>query len=195
MSTLNRAKREINCKIVYWGPGLSGKATSMNYIYQTAGEAIKGEFIKPTSGDDQIHHFDYVPLSLGNTRGLSTRLHLYVLPGQTPSTASKISLLKDVDGIVFVADSLVTRVDANLQELDLLRQGLAQNGLDLASTPWVIQYNKRDLPEIAAVADMQGALNPGNVPAFETIATKGISVREALRNLSQRLQVDLRMKY
>ena len=161
MSFINYASREINCKIVYYGPGLCGKTTNLQYVYQKTAPDAKGKMISLATETERTLFFDFLPLALGEIRGFKTRFHLYTVPGQVFYDASRKLILKGVDGVVFVADSQEERIDANIESLDNLRFNLKEQGYDLDKLPYVIQYNKRDLPNAAPLDELQNTLNPG----------------------------------
>jgi len=161
MSLINYASREINCKLVYYGPGLGGKTTNLEYIYEKVAPTAKGKLISLATETERTLFFDFLPVDLGTIRGFKTRFHLYTVPGQVYYNASRKLILKGVDGVVFVADSQLDRMEANLEAMQNLYDNLAQHGYDLTTLPFVIQYNKRDLPTAAPVAELQGQLNPG----------------------------------
>ena len=146
MSFINHSSREINCKIVYYGPGLCGKTTNLQYIYAKTNPEAKGKMISLETGTERTLLFDFLPISVGTIRGFKTRFHLFTVPGQVFYDASRKLILKGVDGVVFVADSQVDRLDANIESLESLKRNLLEHGEDLDSLPFVIQYNKRDLP-------------------------------------------------
>ena len=170
MSFINYSSREINCKIVYYGPGLCGKTTNLQYIYNKTNPETKGKLISLSTETDRTLFFDFLPLSLGEIRGFKTRFHLYTVPGQVFYDASRKLILKGVDGVVFVADSQEERMDANMESLDNLRSNLEDLGYDLDRLPFVVQYNKRDLSEIISVEELRQELNPTAVPDFEACA-------------------------
>src|SRR5210317_1999645 len=155
MSFINYASREINCKIVYYGPGLCGKTTNLQFVYQKTAPDAKGKMISLATETERTLFFDFLPLALGEIRGFKTRFHLYTVPGQVFYDASRKLILKGVDGCVFVADSQIARVDANEESLDNLKDNLAEYGLTLDQIPYVIQYNKRDLPSIMSVEELR----------------------------------------
>ena len=161
MSLINYASREINCKLVYYGPGLGGKTTNLEYIYEKVAPASKGKMISLATETERTLFFDFLPVDLGTIRGFKTRFHLYTVPGQVYYNASRRLILKGVDGVVFVADSQMERLDANLESMQNLYDNMAQHGLDIRRIPFVIQYNKRDLPNAAPLPELQEALNPG----------------------------------
>jgi signal recognition particle receptor subunit beta len=161
MSLINYASREINCKLVYYGPGLGGKTTNLEYIYEKVAPASRGKMISLATETERTLFFDFLPVDLGTIRGFKTRFHLYTVPGQVYYNASRRLILKGVDGVVFVADSQLDRMEANLESMQNLYDNMSQHGLDLTRIPFVIQYNKRDLPNAAALPQLQDALNPG----------------------------------
>lgn len=161
MSLINYASREINCKIVYYGPGLGGKTTNLEYVYEKVAPSSKGKLISLATETERTLFFDFLPVDLGTIRGFRTRFHLYTVPGQVYYNASRKLILKGVDGVVFVADSQIDRMEANLEAMQNLYDNMAQHGYDLTRMPFVIQYNKRDLPNAAPTADLDAALNPG----------------------------------
>ena len=161
MSLINYASREINCKLVYYGPGLGGKTTNLEYIYEKVAPASKGKMISLATETERTLFFDFLPVDLGTIRGFKTRFHLYTVPGQVYYNASRKLILKGVDGVVFVADSQMERMEANIESMQNLYDNMAQHGIDLTRLPFVIQYNKRDLPNSAPLAQLQDALNPG----------------------------------
>jgi len=161
MSLINYASREVNCKLVYYGPGLGGKTTNLEYIYEKVAPASKGKMISLATETERTLFFDFLPVDLGTIRGFKTRFHLYTVPGQVYYNASRKLILKGVDGVVFVADSQMERMEANLESMQNLYDNMAQHGLDLTRLPFVIQYNKRDLPNAAPLPQLQEALNPG----------------------------------
>src|SRR3569833_3287084 len=164
MSFINYSSREINCKIVYYGPGLCGKTTNLQYKNNKTNPEAKGKMISLSTETERTLFFDFLPLSLGEIRGFKTRFHLYTVPGQVFYAASRKLILKGVDGVVFVVDSQIERMEANIESLDNLRINLAEQGYDLDKLPYVIQYNKRDLPNVAPVAQLRELLHPPGVP-------------------------------
>src|SRR5512143_751971 len=167
MSFINYSSREINVKLVYYGPGLCGKTTNLHYIYRKTNPDAKGKMISLATETERTLFFDFLPLALGEIRGFKTRFHLYTVPGQVFYDASRKLILKGVDGVAFVADSQVERMEANVESLDNLRINLAEQGYNLDAIPYVIQYNKRDLPNIAPAKEMDELLNPRGLPSFE----------------------------
>lgn len=161
MSLINYASREINCKLVYYGPGLGGKTTNLEYIYEKVAPTAKGKMISLATETERTLFFDFLPVDLGTIRGFKTRFHLYTVPGQVYYNASRKLILKGVDGVVFVADSQIERMEANLESMQNLYDNMLQHGYDLTRMPFVIQYNKRDLPNASPLAELQQNLNPG----------------------------------
>jgi len=192
MSFINYASREINCKIVYYGPGLCGKTTNLQHIYQETAPDSKGKMISLATETERTLFFDFLPLALGEIRGFKTRFHLYTVPGQVFYDASRKLILKGVDGVIFVADSQEERMDANLESLDNLRYNLQEQGYDLDKLPYVIQYNKRDLPNIMPIEEMRREMNPGAVPEFEACAATGEGVFETLKAVAKLILMDLK---
>lgn len=161
MSMINYASREINCKIVFYGPGLGGKTTNLEYVYGKVAPSTRGKLISLATETERTLFFDFLPVDLGTIRGFRTRFHLYTVPGQVYYNASRKLILKGVDGVVFVADSQAERAEANVESMQNLYDNMAAYGYDLTRMPFVIQYNKRDLPNAAPVAELQDMLNPG----------------------------------
>ena len=161
MSMINYASREINCKLVYYGPGLGGKTTNLEYVYNKVAPGARGKLISLATETERTLFFDFLPVDLGTIRGFKTRFHLYTVPGQVYYNASRKLILKGVDGVVFVADSQVERMEANIEAMQNLYDNMAQHGYNLTTIPFVIQYNKRDLPNAATLKELQAALNPG----------------------------------
>lgn len=192
MSFINYASREINCKIVYYGPGLCGKTTNLQFVYQKTAPDAKGKMISLATETERTLFFDFLPLSLGEIRGFKTRFHLYTVPGQVFYDASRKLILKGVDGVVFVADSQEERIDANIESLENLRINLKEQGYDLDKLPYIIQYNKRDLPGAMSVEELRSELNPTSVPEFEACATTGEGVFETLKAVAKLILVDLK---
>jgi mutual gliding-motility protein MglA len=185
MSFINYSSREINCKLVYYGPGLCGKTTNLHYIYAKTSPEAKGKMISLATETERTLFFDFLPLSLGEIRGFKTRFHLYTVPGQVFYDASRKLILKGVDGMVFVVDSQIERMEANIESLDNLRINLAEQGYDLDKLPYVIQYNKRDLPNVAPIEQLRDLLNPTRVPEFEASATTGVGVFDTLKAVAK----------
>ena len=194
MSFINYAAREINVKIVFYGPGLCGKTTNLQYIYEKSSPQQKGKLISLATETDRTLFFDFLPLDLGAVRGFKTRFHLYTVPGQVFYDASRKLILKGVDGVVFVADSQEARMDANVESLSNLEDNLSENGFELKTVPYVLQFNKRDLPSAMVVDDMYRLLNFKGEPTFEAVATKGIGVFETLKAVAKQVLYELRSR-
>ena len=192
MSFINYSAREINCKIVYYGPGLCGKTTNLKYIYEKTNPDAKGKMITLATETERTLFFDFLPLSLGEIRGFKTRFHLYTVPGQVFYDASRKLILKGVDGVVFVADSQVARFEANIESLENLRSNLQEQGYNLHKLPYVVQYNKRDMPECSSVEELRKELNPNNVPDFEAVASTGVGVFETLKAVAKQVLTELK---
>jgi len=161
MSMINYASREINCKLVYYGPGLGGKTTNLEFVYNKVAPTARGKMISLATETERTLFFDFLPVDLGTIRGFKVKFHLYTVPGQVYYNASRKLILKGVDGVVFVADSQLNRMDANIEAMQNLYENMAQHGYDLTRIPFAIQYNKRDLPDASPVSELQSALNPG----------------------------------
>jgi hypothetical protein len=192
MSFINYLSREINCKIVFYGPGLCGKTTNLQFIYNKTNPQQKGKMISLATETERTLFFDFLPLALGEIRGFKTRFHLYTVPGQVFYDASRKLILKGVDGVVFVADSQIARMEANIESMENLRENLAEQGYSLDKLPYVIQYNKRDMPSIAPVEELRQVLNTGNVPDFEAVATTGEGVFDTLKAIAKLVLTELK---
>ncbi len=192
MSFINYSSREINCKIVYYGPGLCGKTTNLQYIYANTNQQAKGKMISLATETERTLFFDFLPLSLGEIRGFKTRFHLYTVPGQVFYDASRKLILKGVDGVIFVADSQIERTEANIESVENLRTNLAEQGYSLEKLPFVIQYNKRDLPNVAATDELRQLLNRMSVPDFDAVARTGIGVFDTLKAVAKLVLTELK---
>jgi signal recognition particle receptor subunit beta len=192
MSFVNSVSREVNCKIVYVGTGLSGKTTNVQYVYENTQTDRAGKLVSLSTENERTLFFDFLPLSVGEVRGYKTRFHLYTIPGQTFYEASRDFILKGVDGVVFVVDSAPERMDANLEAWDHFQQALIRQGYDLARIPIVFQYNKRDLPNAATIDELEKTFNPTRKPWFEAVANRGEGVMETLESISQMVMDALR---
>jgi signal recognition particle receptor subunit beta len=192
VSFINYSSREINCKIVYYGPGLCGKTTNLQYVYAKTAQEAKGKMISLATETERTLFFDFLPLSLGEIRGFKTRFHLYTVPGQVFYDASRKLILKGVDGVVFVADSQIERMEANLESLDNLRSNLVEQGYDLDKLPYVIQYNKRDLPNVATIEELHRLINTTNVPEFQAVAPTGVGVFDTLKAIAKLVLTELK---
>jgi mutual gliding-motility protein MglA len=192
MSFINYSSREINCKIVYYGPGLCGKTTNLQFIYSKTSPELKGKMISLATETERTLFFDFLPLALGQIRGFKTRFHLYTVPGQVFYDASRKLILKGVDGVVFVADSQIERMEANLESVDNLKINLKEQGYELEKIPYVVQYNKRDLPNAAPLDEMRRLLNSMGVPDFEACANLGKGVFDTLKATAKGVLTDLK---
>ena len=193
MSFINYSSREINCKIVYYCPCLCGKTTNLQYIYAKTNPEAKGNMISLATETERTLFCDFLPLSLGEIRGFKTRFHLYTVPGQVFYDASRKLILKGVDGVVFVGDSQVERMEANIESIENLRVNLAEQGYDLDKLPYCVQYNKRDLPNAAPLSDLRAICNPKqSVPDFEAVATTGVGVFDTLKAVAKLVLTELK---
>lgn len=192
MSFINFAAREINCKIVYYGAGLGGKTTNLQWIYQKTAEQQKGKMISLATETERTLFFDFLPLDLGTVRGFKTRIHLYTVPGQVFYDASRKLILRGVDGIVFVADSQEERMDANIEALDNLQANLKEHNYDFQKVPYVLQLNKRDLPNILPVPALTRELQRRGEPVIESVAFQGIGVFETLKAIAKQVLTELK---
>jgi signal recognition particle receptor subunit beta len=194
MSFVNYSSREINCKIVYYGPGLCGKTTNLQYIFQKTNPENRGKMISLATETERTLFFDFLPLALGSIRGFKVRFHLYTVPGQVFYDASRKLILRGADGVVFVADSQVDRIEANVESLENLRVNLAEHGFNLDTIPLTLQYNKRDLPDIVPVEELNGLLNQRGVPTFNAVATTGEGVFDTLKDIAKQVVLELKKK-
>ena len=192
MSFINYSSREINCKIVYYGPGLCGKTTNLQYIYNKTAPESKGKMISLATEADRTLFFDFMPLELGTVRGFKTRFHLYTVPGQVFYEASRKLILKGVDGVVFVADSQEERMDANIESLYNLEENLKIHGYDLMKIPYVLQLNKRDLPNVIPTEDLTMELQKKGEPVVEAVAATGVGVFDTLKAVDKQVLTELR---
>lgn len=192
MSFVNYHSKEINCKIVYYGPGLGGKTTNIQHVYQKTSGDSKGKIISLNNENERTLFFDFLPLDLGEIRGFKTRFHLYTVPGQVFYEASRKLILRGVDGVVFVADSQVERLDANIESLKSLESNLLEQGYDMSQIPIIMQWNKRDLPNVMSTEDLSEKLNKWNLQEFEAIATQGNGVFDSLKHISKLVLMNLK---
>ena len=192
MSFINYSAREINCKIVYYGPGLCGKTTNLLYIYKKSSPESKGKMISLATETERTLFFDFLPLTLGNIRGFKVRFHLYTVPGQVFYDASRKLILRGVDGMVFVGDSQVERMEANIESMENLRKNLNEQGFNLDALPFTIQYNKRDLPNVVPLEEMNKALNPKGVSFLEAVAPQGQGVFDTLKEIAKQVILELK---
>jgi len=192
VSFINFPAREINCKLVYYGPGLGGKTANLQWIYEKTGTGQKGKMISLATETDRTLFFDFLPLDLGTVRGFKTRFHLYTVPGQVFYEASRKLILKGADGVVFVADSQEERMDANLETLDNLQENLKDHGLNFATIPYILQLNKRDLPNILPVEDLKRQLQVKGEPVLEAVAITGQGIFETLKEVAKLVLAELK---
>ena len=191
MSFINYAAHELNCKLVYYGPGLGGKTTNLQYIYQQTNPHQRGKMVALTGETERTLFFDFLPLNIGEIRGFKVRFNLYTVPGQHFYDASRKLVLKGVDGIVFVADSQVERMEDNLESLQSLDLNLREQGYEIASLPLVFQYNKRDIEHPIPLSVLHEELNPSRRPEFEGIAIEGVGVFDTLKAAAKLILKDL----
>ena len=182
---INYASREINCKVVYYGSGLGGKTSNLEYVYARVKPDIKGKMISLATETERTLFFDFLPIDLGEIRGFRTRFHLYTVPGQVYYNASRRLILKGVDGVIFVADSQRSRLEANIEAMHNLYENMESHGYDLETIPFIVQYNKRDLPDTMSVEELRSVLNPIGVPDFEAVAIEGEGVFQTLSAVSK----------
>jgi len=194
MTFINYAAREINCKIVYYGPGLCGKTTNIQWIHERARKEAKGKLISLATETDRTLFFDFMPIELGTIRGFRTRFHLYTVPGQVFYDASRRLILKGVDGVVFVADSQELRHDANIESIQNLRENLAEHGYEIDTMPYILQLNKRDLPSALPVEQLERDLRFKDEPIIEAVATTGKGVFDTLKAVIKQVLIDLKSR-
>jgi signal recognition particle receptor subunit beta len=185
MASINYASKEISCKIVFYGPGLSGKTTNLQYVHKKIPPQTRGELISLATDQDRTLYFDFLPVDIGKVHGFSTKFQLYTVPGQVYYNATRKLVLRGVDGLVFVADSQKNKMDENVESFQNLVENLSEYGYKIDRIPVVFQYNKRDLPNIGPVEELQKTLNPRGLPHFEAIATRGIGVFDSLKCISK----------
>ncbi len=187
MSLINYSSREINCKVVYYGPGLGGKTTNIQYVYEKLAPETKGKLVTLATEMDRTLFFDFLPLELGEVKGFKTRFHLYTVPGQVYYNASRKLILRGVDGIVFVADSSEARFDANIEALYNLHDNLKEYDLSLEEIPFVMQWNKRDMPDALTVDELNAEFNPEGYENFEAVAINGVGVFDTLKCVAKQV--------
>lgn len=192
MSFINPVTKEVNCKVVYVGTGLSGKTTNIQHIYENTSQDRAGKLVSLSTENERTLFFDFLPLAIGEVNGYKTRFHLYTIPGQTFYEASRDFILKGVDGIVFVVDSQNERMEANLEAFETFQKALDRQGYDVARIPLVFQYNKRDVADAVPISELESTFNPGRRPSFEAIASRGIGVIETLQRVSELVLDSLR---
>ena len=184
MVQINFALKEVNCKVVFYGPGMSGKTTNLEIVHQKAPEENKGELTSISTDGDRTLFFDFMPLDLGNVAGMRTKFQLYTVPGQVYYNSTRKLVLQGVDGVIFVADSDPDKIDENIESYANLIENLAEYGKDVRELPHVIQYNKRDLPNAMSVAELDKRMNKFGVPTFEAVAYTGEGVFPTLKTLA-----------
>lgn len=191
MATLNYAFKELSCKIVYYGCGLCGKTTNLIHIHKTVPQRFRGELVSLATEQDRTLFFDFLPLDLGEVKGFKTKFQLYTVPGQVYYNATRKLVLRGVDGLVFVVDSQKDRLQENIDSLENLKQNLAEYGYrlqesstDYEGIPWVVQYNKRDMPQVSQLEELQAALNEHGLPYYEAVAVSGQGVKDTLKGIS-----------
>ena len=185
MSLVNYSTREITCKIVYYGPGRSGKTSNLQYIHAYVPDDKKGPMVSLATETDRTLFFDFLPLDLGSISGFRTRIQLYTVPGQVYYNATRKLVLRGADGVVFVADSQREQLNENIESLRNLHENLLEENINIREFPMVLQYNKRDLPGVASVDEMENALNYRGVPSFAAATINGEGVFETLKSVSQ----------
>lgn len=191
MTFINYASREINCKIVYYGPGLCGKTTNIQWIYEQANPDKRGKLVSLATETDRTLFFDFLPLDMGTVKGFKVRFHLYTVPGQVFYDASRKLILRGCDGIIFVADSQRARMEANIESIANLATNLKENGFDIRSIPYVLQLNKRDMPSAAPAAEMERLLRFRGEPMIEAVASQGTGVIETLKAAARQILMEL----
>jgi hypothetical protein len=185
MSFINNNAKEIHCKVVYYGPSLGGKTTNIQWVYNQTSQDQKSKLNALETDIERTLFYDFLPLNVGDIRGFRTKFHVYSVPGQVIYDASRKLILKGLDGVIFVADSQQERMEENIESLRNLERNLEQQGYNLREVPLIMQYNKRDLPNICSVSEMRSALNPFNAPEFEACAAEGKGVFESFKTLSK----------
>ncbi len=185
MALINYANREINCKIVYYGTGMGGKTTNLVYIHKQLNPQLRGDMVSIATENERTLFFDFLPLDLGTVQGFKTKFSLYTVPGQVEYNASRKLILNGVDGIVFVADSQSEKMPENVESLKNMALNLSEYGLDIRTVPWVMQYNKRDLPSAVPLAELEEKLNKLKVPSFEAVATEGTGIFATLKTITK----------
>ena len=191
MTFINYASREINCKIVYYGPGLCGKTTNIQWIYEQANPEKKGKLVSLATETDRTLFFDFLPLDMGTVKGFKVRFHLYTVPGQVFYDASRKLILRGCDGIIFVADSQKARMEANIESIANLATNLKENGFDIRSIPYVLQLNKRDMPSAVPAAEVERLLRFRGEPMIEAVASQGTGVIETLKAAARQILMEL----
>ncbi|HXG60106.1 MAG TPA: ADP-ribosylation factor-like protein, partial [Planctomycetota bacterium] len=185
MVQINFARREVNCKIVYYGPGLSGKTTNLEIIHKKVPDTARGNLTSIATEQDRTLFFDFMPLDLGQVAGMKTKLFLYTVPGQVYYDSTRKLVLQGADGVAFIADSDPNRMNDNIESFKNLEKNLKEYGVDIRKIPLVIQYNKRDLPGALSVAELNAKINWVGAPVFEAVAVKGEGVMQTLKAISK----------
>jgi len=194
LSFLNYSTKEINFKIVYYGPGLSGKTTNIKTIYTKVKQENKGKLVSLATETERTLFFDFFPLDLGTIKGYKVKFHLYTVPGQIYYSSSRKLIMKGVDGVVFVADSQRERFEANIESLQDMLENLKEYNLDFATLPYVLQLNKRDLPNIMPANEMIAQLRKRDEPVIEAISIQGDGVIETLKNISRLVMANVKQR-
>jgi signal recognition particle receptor subunit beta len=192
VSLVNHTLKQLICKVIYYGPGLSGKTTNIQYIYEHSQQSDRGKLVELGTENERTLFFDFLPLAAGIQEGYQTRFHLFSIPGQTFYEISRQFMLKAVDGIVFVADSQPERMEANIESYESLEKALDQRGYDIHRLPLVLQYNKRDLPGAVTIQELEATFNPAHRPYIEAVANRGQGVMETLQAISQSIIEDIK---
>ncbi|MDO8527842.1 MAG: GTPase domain-containing protein [Deltaproteobacteria bacterium] len=192
MAFINEQTKEVNCKVVYFGPPRCGKSTTLRYIFENMAEGKKGELVSLSTSSNRTLYFDFVPLSLGKYKNFQVRMHLYTVPGDIAYEAARKIISKGVDGVVFLADSQLEQLENNMNSMMELKEMIEGEGGDFDELPLVIQYNKRDLPKAVSLQELKHLLNVRNVPDFETVATSGRGIFEALKAIGKQVLESLR---
>lgn len=192
MAFISYSAREVNCKVVYYGPALSGKTAHLTYIYRKSNPAGRGKLISLSTETERTLFFDFLPLQVGSLRGMKIRFHLYTIPGQVFYDATRKMILRGLDGVVFVADSQPGRMDENIESLDNLRTNLQGHGCDPDRIPYTIAYNKRDLSDVMLVGVMDKVLNTRPVQAYPSSAVTGEGVFDVLKDISKQVVLGLK---
>lgn len=187
MSFINHVAKEVNCKVVYFGAGLSGKTTNIQYVFEHTQEDRRGKLVHLSTENERTLLFDFLPLAIGDQRGYKTKFHLFSIPGQAfyEDELTRDFILMGIDGVVFVVDSQAERMEANLESFELLKRILDRHGYDMDRLSVVFQYNKRDLPGVIPLSELEATFNPTHRPYFEAIANRGIGVMETLQSISK----------
>ena len=191
MTFINYASREINCKIVYYGPGLCGKTTNIQWIHEQASPDKRGKLVSLATETDRTLFFDFLPLDMGTVKGFKVRFHLYTVPGQVFYDASRKLILRGCDGVIFVADSQRPRLEANIESIANLATNLKDNGFDIRTIPYVLQLNKRDMPTAASPQELEQLLRFRNEPIIEAVANQGMGVIETLKACARQILMEL----